>query len=43
MYLYQRLKYRYDSGDIDKDKLRIAVSKGWISDVEFEEITGEVY
>ena len=41
--MYERLKGLYDRGLLNEDKLRLAVTKGWISDVEFEEITGEEY
>jgi hypothetical protein len=41
--MYERLKGLFDRGLLDSAKLRVAVTKGWIDEVEFEEITGEVY
>lgn len=41
--MYERLKGLFDRGLLNIYQLRIAVTKGWINEVEFEEITGEVY
>lgn len=37
------VKGYYDTGKWSKKAVRNAVVKGWITDEEFEEITGEVY
>lgn len=41
--MYERLKGLYDRGLLPEDKLRLAVTKGWITAVQFEEICGDVY
>ena len=40
---YKLVKRNYDNGFWDISKVRDAVAKGWITEAEFEEITGEVY
>ena len=40
---YKIVKRNYDNGFWDISKVRDAVAKGWITEAEFEEITGEVY
>ena len=40
---YKLVKRNYDNGFWDISKVRDAVVKGWITEAEFEEITGEVY
>ena len=40
---YKTVKYYYDSGMWSIQKVRNAVVKGWITEAEFETITGEEY
>lgn len=40
---YEDIKSWYDSGIWKKKAVRNAVARGWITVVEYEEITGEVY
>lgn len=40
---YNKVKRYYDSGLWNKEMVRNAVIKGWITAEEFEEITGEKY
>ena len=40
---FQKVKYYYDSGLWDINRVRNAVVKNWITAEEFEEITGEPY
>ena len=40
---FDLVKFYYDSGAWDINRVRKAVSKGWITDAEFKEITGEDY
>lgn len=40
---YDLVKFYYDEGACDIDKVRKAVVKGWITEDEFKEITGENY
>ncbi len=40
---FQKVKYYYDNGLWDIQRVRNAVVKNWITAAEFEEITGESY
>ena len=40
---YDKVKYYYDNGLWDIDRVRNAVVKGWITTTQFAEITGGVY
>ncbi len=40
---YEKVKYYYDNGFWDKAKVKNAVVKGWITESEYKEITGEDY
>ncbi len=40
---FQKVKYYYDNGLWDIQRVRNAVVKSWITAEEFEEITGEPY
>ena len=40
---FATVKMYYDRGLWDIDKVRNAVVKGWITEAEFTEITGEEY
>lgn len=40
---YEKVKNYYDTGLWSKAKVHNAVVKGWITEAEFEEITGEPY
>ncbi len=40
---FQKVKYYYDNGLWDINRVRNAVVKNWITAEEFEEITGESY
>lgn len=40
---FNLVKKYYDSGLWNKEMVRNAVVKGWITAAEYEEITGEVY
>lgn len=40
---FEEVKKYYDSGLWKKKAVRNAVKKGWITEAEYEEITGEVY
>lgn len=40
---YEKVKYYYFSGLWSLKKVRDAVVKGWITEEEFKEITGEDY
>jgi len=40
---YQKVKHYYDKGLWGIGKVRDAVEKGWITEEEFKEITGEDY
>lgn len=40
---FQKVKYYYDNGLWDINRVRNAVIKNWITAEEFEEITGESY
>lgn len=40
---FQKVKYYYDNGLWDINRVRNAVVKNWITAEEFEEITGEPY
>lgn len=40
---FQKVKYYYDNGLWDINRVRNAVVKNWITSEEFEEITGESY
>lgn len=39
---YEKVKYYYDHNLWNKDRVREAVGK-WITEAEYEEITGETY
>ena len=41
--MFERLKKLYDEGRITKAGLKNAVRKGWITEEQYTEITGEVY
>ena len=40
---FEKVKGYYDNGFWSKTKAHNAVSKGWITAAEYEEITGEAY
>ena len=40
---FELVKNYYDSGFWKKKAVRNAVSRGWITAAEYEEITGEIY
>lgn len=40
---YEKVKHYYDTGSWKISRVREAVVKGWITEDEFEEITGEPY
>ena len=40
---YEKVKHWYDTGKWDIDKVRDAVKMGWISEEEYQTITGEAY
>lgn len=40
---FDTVKWYYDIGAWDEKKVRNAVVKGWITEAEFEEITGKPY
>ncbi len=40
---FELVKNYYDSGPWKKKAVRNAVSRGWITAAEYEEITGEIY
>ena len=40
---YEKVKYYYDNGYWNIEMVRNAVVKGWITEEEFAEITGENY
>lgn len=40
---FELVKGYYDSGFWKKKAVRTAVVRGWITEAEYEEITGEVY
>ena len=40
---YEKVKFYYDNGNWNINRVRQAVVKGWITEAEFEEITGEDY
>ena len=40
---YEKVKYYYDNHLWTLEQVRNAVVKGWITDEEFKEITGENY
>ena len=39
--MFERLKALYEAGKLDAAGLQNAVTKGWISQEDYEEITGE--
>lgn len=41
--MYSRLKRLYNEGRLTKDQLKNAVSKGWITEEQYEEITGDPF
>lgn len=40
---FEKVKEYYDSGRWSIERVRNAVIKGWITEAEFEEITGQPY
>lgn len=40
---FEKVKYYYDNGLWNISRVRNAVVKNWITESEFEEITGESY
>ena len=40
---FQKVKYYYDNGLWGIERVRNAVIKNWITEFEYEEITGESY
>lgn len=40
---FEKVKYYYDRGLWDINRVREAVVKGWITEEEFYLITGEIY
>lgn len=40
---FEKVKYYYDNGLWSIERVRKAVTKGWITEKEFKEITGEDY
>lgn len=40
---FEKVKGYYDTGAWNIDRVRLAVTKNWITAEEFEEITGEPY
>ena len=40
---FELVKHYYDRGLWDINRVRKAVEKGWITEEEFEEITGQPY
>ena len=38
---FEKVKYYYDNGLWNIDRVKKAVVKGWITEAEFKEITGE--
>ena len=41
--MYDKLKKLYEEGKLTKAGLKNAVNKGWITAVQYTEITGEQY
>ncbi len=41
--MYARIKRLYDARKLTKDGVRNAVAKGWITEAEYQTITGEEY
>lgn len=41
--MYARIKRLYDARKLTKDGVRNAVVKGWITEAEYQTITGEEY
>lgn len=39
--MYERLKRLYNEGRLTKAQLKNAITKGWITEEQYEEITGE--
>ncbi|WP_432408571.1 XkdX family protein [Wukongibacter sp. M2B1] len=40
--MFERLKYLYNVGRLTEAQLEIGVSKGWITEVQKEEIVAEI-
>lgn len=40
---FEKVKHYYDNGLWSKTRVKNAVVKGWITEAEYEEITGEPY
>lgn len=40
---FEKVKYYYDNGLWNIDRVKKAVAKGWITEEEYREITGEDY
>lgn len=41
--MFNRIKRLYDQGKLDKNGVKNAVLRGWITEDQYKEITGEVY
>lgn len=41
--MFERIKRLYNTGKLTKDGVRNAVVKGWITEAEYQTITGEEY
>lgn len=41
--MYETLKRLYNAGRLNRAGLKKAVKKGWITEIQYEEITGESY
>lgn len=41
--MYNRIKRLYEQGKLDKNGVKNAVIRGWITPEQYEEITGEPY
>ena len=40
---FEKVKHYYDNGFWSKTRVKNAVVKGWITEAEYKEITGEPY
>ena len=40
--MYERLKALYNDGRLDDTRLQVAVTKGWITQEQYDEITAVV-
>lgn len=41
--MFNRIKRLYDQGKLDKNGVKNAVLRGWITEEQYKEITGEEY